>query len=218
MSRSFGCRGVAAATFVLLAAGLAPAAPVEPEPPARLDQVPSSAALVVHLRGLEGTRDRLVALLKKALPDHAAVVERQLDGWLKDGIEGRKFRGLAKDGPIFVVFFEAPRDGRNPPRMAILARVTKYEEFRDNFLKPDERRNLKKGKSGVESTAIEGGEQIHFVNRRGYAILAPYEDLASSFTKKQPGLDTKMSPELTARFLKADLSAWDRRKTRSRLI
>jgi hypothetical protein len=204
MLRFFGSRRAAAA-LLLLAAGTGRTAPVEPEPPARLDQVPATAALVVHLRGLQGGRDRLVALLKKALPDHAAVVEKQLDGWLKDGVEGRKFRGLAKDGPIFLVFFELRDVGRDPPRFAVIARVTNYNEARDNFLKPDERKGLKKGKSGVESLEPGHGPGLYFVNRRGYVIATLSEDIAVSFTKKQPALDTKLSPELVARFLKSDV-------------
>src|SRR5438270_7973599 len=119
---------------LLLAAPAARPAPV-PGERGGLDQVPASAPLVVHVRGVEGTKDRIIALVKNALPELAPQVENQLQAWWKDGIDGRKLRGLTKDGPIFVAFTEMPRPGADRPPMAIIAAVTSYTELRGCFLK-----------------------------------------------------------------------------------
>src|SRR4051794_20405197 len=69
---------------VLLTARQAAAAPA-PSQKTPLGQLPASAPIVVHLRGLEGTKDRLIALMKKTVPDLVPMVQPKLEEWLKDG-------------------------------------------------------------------------------------------------------------------------------------
>src|SRR5581483_6785589 len=130
---------------VLAAAAIqAPAAPV-PGDKGALALVPASAPIVVHVRGVEGTAERLLTLLKNALPDVHAMVASHIETALKEGINGRKLKGTSKDGPIFLVFLEVPNFQANqPPNLAVIVGVTNYEEFRDNVLQQGERTDLTK--------------------------------------------------------------------------
>jgi len=175
-----------------------------------LDQVPASASIVIHLRGVQGTRDRLVTMMENALPDVLKMFQPQMDEALKNGIKGRKLRGLVKDGPIFLAFTELPKPGQpgnEQPKMAVIAAVSNYKEFRDNLLMEEERKNIKVNGSGVESVVIER-ETTYFVDRKTYAIVTPNEEVANSFTKKQAGLDSKISKEQAAKLLAADVSVY----------
>jgi hypothetical protein len=201
--------GVGALLVVLAACRPAAAAPA-PVDRSGLAQVPATAPIVLYLHGAEGTKDRLLVTLKAALPEVLPLVQPQLDSWLKDGIEGRKLAGVPKDGPIFLVFTELPKPGENPPKMAVVLAVNKYEEFRDGLLKEDERKNIKSNGAGVERTVIDNSEGIYFVDKKGFAVVTPNEEVANAFAKKQAGLDGKMSKAQTAKFLAGDLGVYVR--------
>ena len=191
----------------LMAASDARSAPA-PAGRSGLDQVPASASIVLHLRGVQGTRDRFVTMMENALPDVLKMFQPQMDDALKNGIKGRKLGGLVKDGPIFLAFTELPKPGQpGEPKMAIIAAVSNYKEFRDNLLTEEERKNIKVNGNGVESVIIER-ETTYFVDRKGYAIVTPSEEVANAFTKKQAGLDTKLSKEQAAKFLAADAGVY----------
>lgn len=195
-------RSAAAALFALVLAVPAPAAP-RPADASPLKIVPASAPIVVHLRGAEGTKDRFLAMLKNALPEVHPVVEAYIDKALKgEFTEGRTFRGLAKDGPHFVVFTELPKGG-DEKNFAFILSVTKYAEFRDNVLKEEERKNLKTEDEGYEWTKIDG-DPIYFVNKKDFAIVCPTKEVAVSFTKKHKGMDEHISKEQAARLLGDD--------------
>ncbi len=87
-------------------------APAEDSP---LAQVPADASVVVQLHGIERTKDRIVAFVKNALPDLVPKVEAVFS---KDypAFEGRKFIGLKKDGPHFLIFTELPAPGADRPK------------------------------------------------------------------------------------------------------
>jgi hypothetical protein len=198
----------AALLGVLLAAPAARPAPA-PAERAGLDQVPASAPIVIHVRGVEGTKDRLITLVKNALPEVAPLVEKQLQAWWDDGIDGRKLRGLAKDGPIFFAFTEMPKPGVDPPAVAIIAAVTDYAAFRDAALKEDERKGLKEVAKGVERTVLEkSGGDVFFVSKPGFVVLTPREDVAKALAKKQAGLDGRISKELANKLLAADVGLY----------
>jgi hypothetical protein len=171
-----------------------------------LDQVPASAPIVVHVRGAQGTRDRLVAMMEKALPDVLAKFQPHMDDALKNGVQGRKLRGLVKDGPIFVVFTELPKPNENPPKMAVILAVSNYKEFRDNLLTEEEQKNVKEN-NGVETATIDR-ETVHFVDRKGYAVVTPNEEVATAFTKKQAGLNGKLSKEQAAKLASSDVGVY----------
>jgi hypothetical protein len=196
-----------AALTVVVAAVPAPAAPVPAEHSA-LAQVPATAPLVIQIRGVEGVKERLEAFLKNALPDVLAQIQPRLDSMAKDGVNGRKVTGVPKDGPIFIVLLEMPKMGESaPPKMAVVAAVTKYDEFRDGLLKEDERKGLKPAGAGIEKTSTEGSD-TYFVDLKGYAAVTPSEEVATALTKKPAGLDTKLSKDQASRLLAADASLY----------
>ncbi len=198
--------------FVVVAIGLL--APVSiarsaPAPAAQsgLEQLPASAHMVLYLRGVQGTRDRFVTMMENALPEVLKKFQGTMDDFLKDGFEGRKLRGLPKDGPIFLVFTELPDPMAQAeiPKFALVLAVTDYKDFRDNLLTEGERNKLTDKGDGIEATNINNeSEKTYFLNRKGYAVITPNEGVAKSFAKKQTGLHTRMSKEHAAKMLAAD--------------
>jgi hypothetical protein len=206
MMRKLCLRGTAALVALALAGPLTSAAPT-PAEKSRLNWVPATAPLVLYLHGAERTKDRVVAFLKNALPDVAPMVQGQLETWLKDGVDGRKLAGLPKDGPIFVVFTEMPKP-RTEPKVAVLIAVTNYADFRDNLLKESERKALKKDDAGVESTTMEFGETIYFLNKKDFAVATPSKEVAAAFAKGGEGITAKISKEQADKFLESDLGLY----------
>jgi hypothetical protein len=184
---------------------LTPTTPAD-EPQSPLAQVPAGSPIVVHLRGLERAKGRLVALVKKALPDLAPAVELGLESALNQGLQGRSLKGMAPDGPIFLAFTEMPKPGEEPD-VAVLVRVTNYAAFRDGLLSEEERKQLKRDLAGYDVVPV-ADQTIYFVERAGYAVVTPKKDVAIRFTKPQPGLDGKLSKELAKGLLEADLAIY----------
>lgn len=193
----------AAAIFLMARADAAPL----PDTPSPLARVPASAPIVAHLRGVEGARDHVQAFLDKALPELAPLFKEFADNYLKNGVDGRKLRGLAKNGPHFLAFAEVPKPNMGEPKLALVLSVTNYQEFRDNILQDDERKNLKK-EDGIESTALSSGETIYFLDHKDHVIVTPSKEVAAAFVKKQPGLDRKVSKEQSARLLACDVGVY----------
>ncbi|HKA06337.1 MAG TPA: hypothetical protein VKD71_03710, partial [Gemmataceae bacterium] len=188
------------------APGRAAPVPVTPgESP--LAVVPAQSPIVVHLRGVTRTKDRLATLVKNALPDIGQLAAAQLDQALTTALEGRKLQGVDPAGPVFVTFLEMPKVEADQVSVALIARVNKYADFRDGLLTDDERKSLKPDNAGYERAEIMGREYF-FVDRGAYAVLTPNKDAATQLTKKQPGLDGKISTEIGRKFLEADLAAY----------
>jgi hypothetical protein len=200
-----------ATVVALLAAGRGPAAPVpamgDPAT-AALAVVPAQAPIVVHLRGVERTKDRMAAFLKAAVPDFGPIAVSYIDEMLKSGVEGRKLAGLDKDGPIFLAVLELPNvggGGAEPP-FAVIARVSGYKAFRDGMLTEDERKGIK-SEAGYDRADLNGRE-IYFVDQQGYAAVTTSKDTAVMLAKKPAGLDGKLSADLAKQFLTNDLSLY----------
>ncbi|HEY7311183.1 MAG TPA: hypothetical protein VH643_17615 [Gemmataceae bacterium] len=196
---------------VLLMTSAARSAPIRGDK-SGLEQVPISSPIVLHLRGVQGTRDRFVTMMENALPEVLKKFQPQMDEFLKNGFMGRKLRGAVKDGPAFLAFTELPKandPAAGPPKMAVIVAVSNYKEFRDNILNEEERKAIKVNGEGVESVAINNEPApTYFVDRKGYAVVTPNEDVANLFTKKQKGLDDKLSKEQAARFLGSDFGVY----------
>jgi hypothetical protein len=174
---------------------------------AALAQVPAEAPVVICLRGVERTKDRLVTMIKNAVPDLAPVVQAKVDEAFKAAMKDRELKGVPKNGPIFVALTEMPETAATAPPMAIIVRVTNYAEFRDGILKDDERKALKTDPAGYESTKIND-EDVYLVDRKGYAVLTPQKDVAIQFTKKQDGLDSKIAKETAKKLLESDAAVY----------
>jgi hypothetical protein len=196
----------AAACFVLAASAPAWAAPA-PNETSSLGWVPAKAPLVVHLNGVQTLRDHVVAFVKNAVPDQAGMVQQQIDGLLKNGFQGRKLAGLAKNGPIYVVVTDLNGD---PNGVAIIAGVTSYSDFRDNILTAEEKKELKSA-DGYESATVES-KPVYFVDKKSYVVVTPSEEQAAAYAKKGTGakdsLEGKMTPAQAERFLASDAGVY----------
>jgi len=168
--------------------------------------VPAKAPVVLYCHGVERTQERLLALIKNAWPEKAADAKAHLEAGLKEKMEGRELKGLAKDGPAFLVLMELPQGGEEKPTVAAIVRVTNYSEFREGILTEEERKTVKK-EDGYE-TAQCSGNQTYFVNQGDYAIITIRKDTADYFGKKHDGLDTKLVGDLGKRLLDSDLALY----------
>jgi hypothetical protein len=173
---------------------------------APLAQLPADTPVVLSLRGVEGTKQRLATMIKNALPDVGDGVVSQLDAVLEKALDGRKLTGLAADGPVFLTLQALPQPGA-PPDLAIVARVTDYKAFRDGFLKEDERKNLKK-QGGYEVTTIDGKE-AYLLHREGYVVLAAEKAGIEKFAGAQgTGFGARVGKGVAARLLESDVALY----------
>lgn len=193
--------------LAFLAAPL-PAAPL-PAAKTGLSQIPAAAPMVVHLRGLEGSVDRIIAYLKNALPDQADAAGLFIRNF-SEGAGGRDFTGLVKDGPHFAAFLEMPKEGMEGlPKAAMFLATTDSKKFLDGFMKEAEKKALKKEEGGFQSTVVaDSGEPMFILERPGYVILTPIKDVAKQLAQKGVGIDTKISDELLEKYLALDLSVY----------
>jgi hypothetical protein len=168
--------------------------------------VPADAALVVHVRGLERTRDRLLTLVKNAVPDLAQKVEDKVNDALKSALLGRELKGMPADGPVLLVLAEA---SLHPEEVAaVLVRVSDYEQFLGGLLKEDERKALKKDPAGYETTEVED-KPVYLVRRDGYAVLTLSKDVAGRLTGKvAKSLADTADPALAKKLLEADVGVY----------
>src|SRR5262249_42457979 len=171
-----------------------------------LAQLPADTSIVLQLHGIEHTKDRLVAFVKNALPDLAPVVQAQLSKEYP-AFEGRKFNGLNKDWPHFVILTVFPRPGNDHPKVALVLRADSYPDFVKGFLKEEEAKTLKPTKDGYDVATVDS-EENYFIDRKDYVLLTPNKDLADQLAKKGPGLDGKLKKEIAKKLLDADLSAY----------
>jgi hypothetical protein len=201
--------GLTALALVIAAARPATAGPAEAAD-SPLAQVPAKAPIVIHIRGVENAKERLIAMIKAALPDLGGKAEEKINAAVKEGLDGRSLKGLVKNGPVFAVFSEFPKnndDDELKKKLAILFRVTKYADFRDGILNDEERKAIKK-ESGYEVTQMHG-EDVYFVDRGVYAVVAGSKEAAQLFAKKPAqGLDGKLAKDLASKLLESDLSLY----------
>ena len=92
---------LAAAVGIAVAGSRLAAAPVpagsDPVTSA-LALVPAQAPIVVHVRGVERTKDRLAVFLKAAVPDFGQVAVAQIDGMLNSGSKAVSSPGWKRMG------------------------------------------------------------------------------------------------------------------------
>lgn len=176
---------------------------------ASLAVVPSKAPLVVHMNGFEKARNKLGKFLGNALPDLAPKLVKDIDDAIKDAAEGRELKAITKDGRVYLILADLNNVIENP-RLAFLVPVTSYTEFKDTFLKADERKNIKKEGDGIESIQIEGKETtLYLAERKEYVFIGTDKETAQTFVKaKDGGLDKVLSPETKNAFLRQDVSVY----------
>ncbi len=205
-------RWLAALTAATLATAT-PAAPVTPgstESP--LAVVPAKAPIVVHVRGLERVRGRLTAMLKEAVPDVADEFVKSIDAGFGNtpvgaALANRNLSGLDKNGSVFVALLELPTPEVETPPVAVIAKVSKYAEFRDGLLTADEKKTLQTDPAGFEKAEVMGGN-LYLLDRGGYAAVTMSKDVAALLAKKGDGLDTRLKPELAKKVVENDVAVF----------
>jgi hypothetical protein len=169
--------------------------------------VPAKAPIVVHVRGWENVFGRLNVVLKNAAPDYAPLISGEIEKQIATALTGRELKGLAKEGPIFVVLTEVPIWDESFPDFAVAIRVTDYAQFRDGILKDEERKELK-SMNGYEKTTMEG-KGVFFLNKGNYTIVAFGEDALKLFQDAKAGsFAGKLDKNLEAKYLGADVSLY----------
>jgi hypothetical protein len=198
-----------AAAAVLALAGPAAAAPDAPD--ARLP-FPAKAPLVLHVHGIERTKDRLIKMLAALPPAEAQAVKQLIDGGFSQLLTGRKLTAVPRDGRLFVVSHDLTRLGEVPPPLSVLVPVTEYKAFRESFLTEAERKSFEPGDGKIDSlrSPIFGDEaRVYVVNLKGYLALtldrATAEEYAGNYARADA---TALGPELAASFLDADVALY----------
>jgi hypothetical protein len=197
------------ATVAALLSLASSAAAAESSP---LAQVPADAPLVISLHGVKRTTDRLVTMVKNAVPDLGAEVQAKLGDAFQTGFfEGRKLQGLPDDGWVFLVMTRLPRpDDEEAPAIAVIAQVTSYKAFQGSLMTPDELKTLKRdAQAGCEVAQVRGRD-LYFLDRKGYALVSANRKVAAALARRSmgQGLSGKLAPEIRQRLLAADLAVY----------
>ncbi|MBM3982908.1 MAG: hypothetical protein FJ304_22080 [Planctomycetes bacterium] len=173
---------------------------------------PAKAPVVVQLNGIGAARDRLAAMIKVALPDDAATIEKQLDEGLKKLLAERKLTAVPKDGRVYIAVNDIAALFENTPAVSLLVPVTAYKEFRESFLTADERKTYDAGKNGVDEVklALFGDDQaVYMVDLKEYVAVTPHKETAEFYaTKYARATSAAMAPDLARSFLTADLALY----------
>jgi hypothetical protein len=177
-----------------------------------LAQVPAGSPIVVSLHGVKRTTDRLVTMIKNAVPDLGPLVQTKVAEILKKGpLEGRELKGISDDGPILLVFTSLPQGGEEEDlAIAVIARVTDYKAFRDSLMSEDERKTIKEdAKAGFETATVQDKE-LYFIKRTGYAVVSANKKVATELARKGQGkgLGGTLAGDVAGRLLAADLAAY----------
>ena len=215
MSRSV--RAALAAVALLALATFAPPVRAAAPTPAEAGKAvtfpyPAKAPVVVQLNGIGAARERLAALLKAALPDDAATINKAADDALKQLLADRKLTAIPKDGRVFFVVNDIAALFENTPAISLLVPVTSYKEFRETFLTADERKTFEAGKNGVDEVKVNalGGEHaVYAVDLKEYVALSPDKGTAETYANKYTKATTAaMAPDLAKSFVASDLAVY----------
>jgi hypothetical protein len=171
---------------------------------------PAKAPLVLHIQGVERTRERLSKMLEALPPAEAKQVKKGLDDGLTQLLKDRKLDAVVPDGRTFVVVNDISKLADEEPGVSILIPVTSFKDFKDTLLTPAERKSLEKAGNGYESFKFStGGDDrtIYLAEVKGYAVLTPSKDTAEVYAGKYtPAQSGALGTDLSASFLNADVS------------
>lgn len=174
-----------------------------------LAKVPANAPIVVQLNGLDNVKGRLGKMIGNALPDMAPLINQLIDGQLREMLNGRDLKGVNTKAPIFFVFASLDSLSNDQPDMLLLVPVSNYAEFRDNFLKDDEKKSLKKVDKGIESVILEAEDSPSFlIDMTSTVALTNSKMVAETLTKPYPGLQQKLGLPAAQAFLKSDVAVY----------
>lgn len=160
-----------------------------------LDAIPTSALVVVQVKGIEGTLASLNEFVKNAVPDVMPLNENFiLNGWFLEFLRGRKLTGLAPNGPHFFAAMEFPQPNKaaNPSKVLAAIKVTNYNAFREGVLKDSEIKSIKLEKN-AEVVTMENGSTLFFIPRKNQVLVTPDREIANLIAKRPTPITTKIS-------------------------
>ena len=199
-----------AAAVLLAVASPSFAAPV-PSEQSPLAWLPASTPVVVHVNGLHNLRDHLVAFLKNAVPDSAAMVQQVSENFFRDGFDGHKIRGVPKNGHVLVALMDLNHVNDAVPDLAVIVAVEDYKTFRDNLFNESERKTLT-SEDGYDSILLDDlpfpGKRCFVVDKKDHAVFTLRKERAIAFAKGGPGLDGRISKSQSDRLLASDLGLY----------
>jgi hypothetical protein len=173
---------------------------------------PAKAPIVLQINGIGTARDRLTAMLKNALPDDIATINKEVDDALKQLLADRKLTAIPKDGRLFLVVNNIESLFEKTPAVSLLMPVSSYKEFRETFLTADERKTLEAGKNGVDEVKVNlfgGDHAVYMVDLKEYVAITPDKGTAETYSIKYTKATTAvMSPELAKSFVTADVAIY----------
>jgi hypothetical protein len=182
------------------------AAPARAQQDSPLASVPAKAHVVVQISGLDKAKGKLGKMLANALPDLAPKLTADFDAQLKAALDDRDLKGVDKDKPVFLVYPEFPISEEALKGFAVIIPVTKYADFKNNALTPDERKTIKKD-DGFETVTVKD-ETLYLCEYKNNAVVAYTAGALKMFADKPAGLDTKMAPDVAKAFLTLDVGVF----------
>jgi len=200
--------------FFVALVGLTPAvaAPVpagpDAKPPTDLP-VPAETMVVVHLNGIDRTRERLSKMLTGVGADFAKQTAKQLDDVLKSALEGRDLKAIDGTGRVYLAVGHLTQLSGPDAAVAVCLPVADYKAFRQKFLTAGERRSSEIGKDGVDTfTTADTDQTVHLVNKDGYVTVTPNKALAEQYAGKFDRLSVKALAKSADALLGSDVSVF----------
>ncbi|MFO0802296.1 MAG: hypothetical protein U0791_04135 [Gemmataceae bacterium] len=171
---------------------------------------PAKAPLVLHIHGVERSRERLAKMLEALPQAEAKQIKKGLEDGLTQLLKDRKLDAVVPDGRTFLVVNDIAKLVDEEPAVSLLIPVTSYKGFKDSLLTATERKSVEKAGNGFESFKFSaGGEDrtFYLVDVKGYAVVTPNKDTAEVYAGKYtPAQSGAMGPDLSGSFLNADVS------------
>jgi hypothetical protein len=174
-----------------------------------LAQLPADTPVLISIRGIQGTKDRLATMIKNACPDLGPKAVAHVEELIDKGLEGRKLTGLEPNGPVFLAMVALPNIGGEEPPVALVAKAIDVKAFIKGILTDEERKNLATVKGAGYQTATLNGKEVYFLDRNGYVVMANAKEAVDKFSgKQQTGLDATIGKNVAGRLLESDVAVY----------
>src|SRR5262249_39878290 len=174
-----------------------------------LELVPSKAPIVVQINGLDKVTSRLTKFLTNTFPDKTAEIGKGVEEAIASMSDGRDLKAIKKDSRI--LFFVVDLESLNKtPLLGFVIPVSSYADFKNSFLKKEERDGLKADADGFDAVTLQGNPSPHYIlDLKNYLIVTNHRDTAKRAQKKEDtGFEKPLSKETMDALLSHDISAY----------
>lgn len=172
-----------------------------------LKHVPAKTPIIIQVRGIEKSKERLAKMLDNAIPNEAKMVSFLMDSGMQMLLKGRETKAIKKDEHVLVMINDLSTL-MELPEIAVLVPVSSYADFRESFLTADEQKSIKKG-DGFESVTVEGrDEPLCLIDIKSHVLVTSDRDVAKSMLKKFDSLEGNLSAETKKAFLDTDVALY----------